>query len=300
MPLPAEIFDGLRKGNQVARTLIRQQAEELSMSQPTLDRAGTLGGAGHFSVDVRASTGQRRLAAVHDAPIDNTPDDRGALPTERASGAVIAVNAGVGLAPGFPVGGTRVFGIDLLGGVALASNPSVGAVEVDGEKTPVSGHFGIRIGVLEETAKLPGLGLSVGVAKGTERSFAWSESVSGSGGTSPITVSGVQDTELSGWRLTAGKHFGRLGVAAGMGRDSYEGIAAFGATYANRSDDTYFNTEGTIWNWYGSVSYRAGPVALVGELRYQQDKETGIPAGDAMGIGRTRRTMMTFGVAYTR
>jgi hypothetical protein len=297
-PLPAELFHGVAKGNAVAKRLVRQQAEDLALGQPVLDRAGTLG-FGHVAMDIRASVGRRQLAQVGDQPLASGQGEQGPLRTEGQSGRVLSANVALGILSGIPIGDdSRIFGVDLLGGVVLASDASHGAVGVISDRELLGTHYGFRVGVLRESAALPGLAFSVIQAKGSQRSFNWSEPVHDVVG--PIDVGGVTTLEVSGWNVTAGKHVGRLGFIGGVSRDTYKSEIFSNASMSAGSTDDWIGYQGTVWNWFGGASYSLGPVSLVGEWRHQRNVEDPGFATEANAIGTTRRNLFTLGMSVVR
>jgi hypothetical protein len=293
-PLPAELFDGVAKSNRIARAMVRQQAEELSMGQPVLDNASTLGGTGRMALDVRVTRSPRDLPVTSGSPVTTTDTERPMLPTTSASGTIVGANLALGVVPGFRVGSTRVLGIDALAGATLHSNASGDQVSMRNSGTPFSVTVGFRAGIIEETAALPGLAVSFRRSKGGKRSYNASEYLPGS--SRLVEMTGAVRTEVSGWHLTAGKHFGRLGLSAGVGRDSYSEMVGGTATLDGRSDQTSSLLGGTLTNIYGGLAYRVGRVKLAGELRHQRHAES----DTEFAVGPTNRTHLTFGVAIGR
>jgi hypothetical protein len=294
-PLPAEVLHGALKGNRVAKRLVRQQAEEMSIGQPLLDRAGTLG-AGRGAIDVRATLGQRQMPRVEDQPLAAGQPPEIPVNTQGVSGRVLTASAGFGLISGIPIGdNSRILGIDLVGGVSIGSDASTDALEVDTENRLLARHYGVRIGILKESPTLPGIAFSVVNSKGSARQFSWRES--GGPEVGEVEMNGSTTVRMSGWSVTAGKHLGNLGFVAGAGRDTYKAevgtTASVNAGSRGRADFTH----GNIWNWFGSVSYRIGRVALVGEWRHQVNVEDPAFAPGSDAIGTTRRNQMTLGLA---
>ena len=291
-PLPAELFDGVAKSNRVARSLIRQQAEEIARGQPILDNAGTLGGVGHFAVDMRFTRSERRLPDVSGSPVIVTTEERDMLPMIEENGSVIGANVAMGFAPGFRLGDTRVLGIDLLAGGSVHSDASRAAVTVENNGRPWTLSFGARVGLVEESARLPGVAVSFMESRGADRSYGWTESV----GSGSIRMTGRTSTTLRGWRLTAGKHLGPVGVTAGMGRDRFTGYSVSEATLGGQMDANSDAVHGVSWNWYGGLAYRLGPVSMVGELRHQRTSEDVRFVEAFNDQGSATRTLVSVGV----
>jgi hypothetical protein len=147
---------------------------------PTLGQGGTLGGPGHFWVG---------------------------LPS---------VDVAVGIFKGFPVGLTNVGGIDALVNVSYLPSYSKNSIHVGAQDDKWKFGFGGRLGIIQESLLLPGVGVSY-MVRDLPTSVLSGEDNSGN------TVS-ISDYRIrtKQWRLTASKKVLFLGLAAGVGQDKYD------------------------------------------------------------------------------
>lgn len=184
-----------------------------------LGGGGTLGGLGRFSVGVRA-TGLRGSVPQFDQMTVRTS---GAVPAERVAterqwvGFPVA-DAAVGLFAGVPLGVTRVGGVDVLVNAAYVPEIDADDLQVRTTGGSLKLGYGVRVGLLQESALLPGVAVSV-----MRRELP---TVSLAAAIDDDSV-GVRDLRLrtDSWRLTAGKRVLFFRVAAGVGQDRYDSRA---------------------------------------------------------------------------
>lgn len=71
----------------------------------------------------------------------------------------VSMDLALGILPGFPMALTNVLGVDILAGVTYLPPIKQGLFELK-PKQAVSLNYGVRVGLLQESALMPGLGLS--------------------------------------------------------------------------------------------------------------------------------------------
>ena len=237
-----------------------------------LGQGGTLGGLGHFTVQVRATAVQADVPDLSKftAP-STTPPTTQVIESSNLGVAAPALDASVGVFKGLPMGLTNVGGIDLL--VNATYVPSYESDDGDFKVTPNENWafgYGARIGLLQESLLIPGLS-----ATWVKRDLP-TTSITGAttAGTSNMSFT-MADAAIktTSWRLVASKSFILFGLAAGFGQDSYDESATFAgsATTPLSPTPTSFGpfTVGekmTRTTYFGNVSINLLLLKIVGEI----------------------------------
>ncbi len=207
----------------------------------TLAQGGSMGGmrfglVPRFALGVRVNAVQGNRP-VYDPTLGNIlnpnapPPAARELATETQIVPLPAVDLALGVFKGIPLAMSNVGGVDLL--LSASYVPSVGdrttddfALEVD-ESLAIG--YGARIGILQESLVVPGVGISFMQRKFPKTTlFAQTENAAGG-----ATLE-VQDLDLksTAWRLTASKSLLLFGLAAGVGQDSYDMSTTIRSTQA--------------------------------------------------------------------
>jgi len=143
-----------------------------------------------------------------------------------------SVDGALGIYGGFPLGVTRIGGVDLLMTVTYVPTvPDGGDVTMTlpGGSTKLGG--GVRLGLLQESVLVPGVSFSWVQRSLPTISVAGASTVSASGASAPGTFA-MNDLSLktSSWRFSASKTFLVFGLQAGFGQDKYDNSAALSVT----------------------------------------------------------------------
>jgi hypothetical protein len=193
----------------------------ISGGNPVLGSGGPLGGAGHLSVTARVNTVEVVLPRLsYDGSSTTVP--RG----QEVYAPAPLLEAAVGVYGGLPSG---LLAVDILGSAQLLPAGAFDDFRVDPDARRIGDvalglGIGARVGVLRETAALPGLSVSAmrrdlptitygDVAAGDEFQYAVN----------------LRATNL---RLVASKQLTALDLAAGLGWDKYTGDALIGVDAA--------------------------------------------------------------------
>lgn len=168
-----------------------------------------------------------------------------------------AVDGAIGVFKGIPLALSNVGGVDLLFSAAYVPKITKDEIVVDPE-TPLKIGYGFRIGLLQESLVVPGLGFSW-----MKRDMPKTDIV-GSAGTATLTV---DDFELNttAWRLTASKSLLLFGVALGVGQDSYKTATRISATIPAVGTTTPFTLEQEVkrTNMFADVSMNLPFIKIV-------------------------------------
>jgi hypothetical protein len=187
---------------------------------PTLGQGGTLGGLGHFSVGVRATVMKSTVPLVDDIHVQSGPPVSTRIASDDKWVGLPAVDVAIGLFKGIPFGVTHVGGIDALINVAYLPSYTQHSLHVGAQSDKWKIGFGGRLGIIEESMLLPGVGVSYMVRDLPTAELSGSDN---SGNEVSITDYRIRTKQ---WRLTASKKILFLGVAAGVGQDQYDSRAS--------------------------------------------------------------------------
>ena len=225
----------------------------------TLAQGGALNGVGHATVALRVKAVQGSLPNFRDfAPSSSGTPNR--FPTSSAFIPLPVVEASVGLYGGWPLGVTKVGGIDLIGDVSYLPefhNSSVGLELPNGGL--VTG-YGARIGLLQEGLLTPGVGFT------WQRHELPNMALHGVAAGTTLRIDDIDMTSTS-WRVTASKSLISFGVAAGLGQDRYRSTAVINKT--NGPSTTFpFNVRQNVtrMSWFGDLSMNVFLARLVAEI----------------------------------
>jgi hypothetical protein len=183
---------------------------------PTLGQGGTLGGLGHFSVGVRANVMKATIPNVDQIQVQPGPPVSTNIPSSDKWVGLPAADVAIGLFKGFPFGPTNIGGIDALVSVAYMPSYTQHSLHVGSQDEKWKIGFGGRLGIIQESLLLPGVGVSYMVR---DLPTAELSGVDNSGNSVSISDYKIRTKQ---WRLTASKKLLFLGVAAGVGQDKYD------------------------------------------------------------------------------
>jgi hypothetical protein len=183
---------------------------------PTLGQGGTLGGLGHFTVGVRANVMKATIPRVDDIQVQPGAPVSTRIPSDDKWVGLPAFDVAVGLFKGFPVGLTNVGGIDALVNVSYLPSYTQHSLHVGAQDAKWKIGFGGRLGIIQESLLLPGVGVSYMVR---DLPTAELSGVDNSGNSVSINDYRIRTKQ---WRITASKKILFLGLAAGIGQDKYD------------------------------------------------------------------------------
>lgn len=169
-----------------------------------------------------------------------------------------AFDAAIGVFGGVPLPMTNVGAVDVL--LSAAYIPKVEKDEVTIEpETPIKIGYGLRVGLLQESLLVPGIGFSW-----MKRDMPTTD-ITGTAGTASLSVSDFK-LNTSAWRLTASKSLILFGLAVGVGQDTYETGASISATLppASMSPFVLEPPKVTRTNYFADVSMNLPFIKIVG------------------------------------
>jgi hypothetical protein len=209
--------DVCRQAADIFQLLAPQLGLAMTGGNATLGRGGTLGGFPRFTVGIRGNVFSGDLPDIENFPAPRTSNNQvgRALPTTSQVVGLPAVDAAIGIFRGIPLVLTNVGGIDLL--VSATYVPEIGAEGDDFVISPEGGlklGFGARVGIIQESLLLPGVGFTI-----LRRDLPVT-TVSASTNDFDFRLEDL-NVRTTAWRLVASKNILLFGLAAGFGQDSY-------------------------------------------------------------------------------
>ncbi|MEO7996685.1 MAG: hypothetical protein ABI852_04525 [Gemmatimonadaceae bacterium] len=215
-------LDACQKVVDLFRFLAPQVGVALAGGNTVLGEGGALGGPSKASFTVRATVvdgfvPSKDVTIATDGSVVSSN-----FGAQRAPIPIPTVDVATGLYKGKPVGLTNVGGIDLLISITYVPDVNKGTVAI---KSPGSGFalgYGLRVGVIQESAAMPGLSVSYRARKLPTTNIFYTPD----NDTLTVTDASIDTKAL---RVVAGKHYKFLGVAGGFGRDDIDAKSLFKA-----------------------------------------------------------------------
>lgn len=180
----------------------------------TLGQGTAFGRIGGFSLGLRVNVIPGRLPRVDEV----TPSPLGATRTtyevEERVLPFPTLDAALGLFPGLPLGGMRMFALDAIANVAYVPDVSEQDVSISAPDGSLKLGFGGRLGVIQESGATPGIGISY-LRRDLPRLDIEAEVNS-----DRLSVRSIE-VESQAWRIMLQKTLRPITLVLGAGRDRY-------------------------------------------------------------------------------
>lgn len=200
--------------------MLPQLGTSLVGGSHTLGMGSTLGGFPHFAIALRGNAIRGDLPDVASINISTGTRARSNIAANSQILGLPGVDFALGLLKGFPLGVTRVGGVDLIGSVTYVPEieDTDGGISItpDGGSTKIG--LGARVGLLEQSLIVPGVSFSYLVRDLPTLDM----SASASDADFAITDFSVK---TKSWRLAAQKNLAILQLGVGVGQDTYTSAA---------------------------------------------------------------------------
>lgn len=255
-----------------------------------LGGGSALGRPGRVSLGVRANVIRGRLPRLATTTVSTGGARATEFVTTEPTVFIPTAEGALGLFGGIDVGPLRVGALDLLASLTYVptyDNPDVTVRGIDGS---FGIGYGARVGLLQETPVIPGIGFTYLRRDLPESELLGLIAASQGVRNDTLGVVGLR-TDTEAWRLVASKTFSLLSLSAGAGQDTYRSSgrvrAVLNETFpivgpirleANAFD---LRQRVTRTNYFADVSLSLPVVVLTGEI------------GRASG-GTTARSFNTF------
>lgn len=217
---PAETRDACQKATDIFRYLSPQLGATIAGGNTIMGSGGVLGGLPHWTVGIRGTviSGSLPEFTTANAPGTGAPA-ASAYTTKTQILGFPAVDAALGVYGGFPLGLTKIGGIDLLANAAYVPSIDADNISITPE-TNIQIGYGARIGLLQESLLVPGVSVSM-MQRGLPKTTITSFTTAGSSTTDTLQIKDL-DLKTTSYRLTVSKSLILFGFAAGVGMDKYK------------------------------------------------------------------------------
>lgn len=253
--------DACEKAVDLFAYMMPQLGTALVGGSHTLGVGSTLGGFPHFTVALRANAVSGDLPDVENMSVSTTGANRDVIATNSQFLALPAVDFALGIWKGFPMGVSRIGGVDLLSNVTYVPSIENGGLTIDPTGGSMKFGIGARVGILEQSIVVPGVSFSYLVRDVPTLDIA----AQAQGADFTIEDFSVQTTS---WRLAAQKNLLLIQLGAGVGQDTYESSAnltttatGFPATTQNDLDQSLTRT-----TFYGSLGFNLFVAKVIAEV----------------------------------
>jgi hypothetical protein len=226
----------------------------------TLGQGGSLGGPGHFAISIRGNVLKGSLPQIDKYTPSLTTRAPQTIDTKDQVLGLPAVDVAFGLFGGIPLGLTKIGGIDVLlnGSYIPAYSGSGVSVKVPNGSLKIG--YGARVGLLQESLIVPGVGFSY-----MKRDLPTVD-LSAKSGTNSFDVSNLRVNTTS-WRVTASKSLILFGLAAGVGQDKFSSSANIQGTVAGLSSTRFKGAQDiTRTTYFADLSMNLMLAKLVAEI----------------------------------
>jgi hypothetical protein len=220
--------DACQKAIDLFNFMAPQLGVSITGGNAVLGGASTLGGLGHFSVGLRANVVQGQLPQTGGVTLSVTGAQSGNISPKSQVLGLPTADAAIGLLKGVGVGLTNVGGVDALVSAFYVPDIDQDPVSLRATSGSLQLGYGLRVGILQETAFVPGVSVSL-----LQRNLPTVDLRARIGSSDSVRVTGLKE-KTTAWRLAASKSFLLLGLTAGVGQDRYDAGASAGAFIAAR------------------------------------------------------------------
>ena len=221
-----------RDACQKAADLFAFMAPQLGVSitggNAVLGTASPLGGLGHFSIGVRANVVRGQVPQTDQVQLNLTGARSSNFAPQSKIVGLPTAEAAIGLFKGVTVGLTNIGGVDALVSAFYVPDIDEDRVSVSTTGGKLQLGYGVRVGILQETAFVPGVSVSY-----LRRDLPTVNLRAAVGTADSVAVTGLSE-HTSAWRLAASKRFVIVGLTAGAGQDRYDSHADAQAYVAPR------------------------------------------------------------------
>lgn len=259
----ANAGDACATGADFLRYMAPQLGTSLVGGSHTLGIGTNLGGLFHFAIALRANAVTGSVPDIDNISAGPAGTPRDYQVKDQYLG-LPTVDFALGLTKGFNLGVTRIGGIDLIGGATYVPEIDDDNFSVKAPDGSLSIGYGARIGLLQQSALIPGVSFSW-----MKRDMPTLDLRTTTDGDDELAITGLSIKSTS-WRISAQKNFLLLQLGAGFGKDNYDFDANVAATVRD-GGNTYngaFNAAQSMsrTTMYGSLGLNLFLVKVVGEV----------------------------------
>ncbi len=216
--------DICQKASDLFAFVVPQVGVAIAGGNPMPGEGGTLGGWPKRALSLRLIAVDGRLPR-NSVPLSITAPNAVAsdFGATRTIIPLPALDVGIGFIKGLPVGVTNIGGVDLLAGVTALPKVTQHVLQLHPQSSKVAFSYGVRVGVVQESAFVPGLSASYMRRRLPTLDVGYTPMDD----TLQLSNTAVTANSL---RITVSKRVVLLGLAAGVGRDHIDATSGLTAT----------------------------------------------------------------------
>jgi hypothetical protein len=268
---PVTVRDVCQKGVDLFAVFAPQLGGALAAGGPVLGTARTGDG---LSLTLRLNGVAALVPDLSAQPFSVGGPQVSTIATTRTPVLLPAVDAAFSLSPGIRAGRQRVLAVDLLASIVYLRTSDVGAVNVGPGKgtfssSPFRVGYGVRVGVLSESRRVPAVSVSYLRRSLPRASLVTSAPILGPGASSLRDTIALTESSLraDAFRLAISKSVGRVEVGGGIGEDRFRNFAqlqamitpsVFGAPLPPQRMTAVLTRSNRRQSAYGSLAVRVG------------------------------------------
>ncbi|MFN2636241.1 MAG: hypothetical protein ABR585_04385 [Gemmatimonadaceae bacterium] len=220
--------DACQKAIDLFQYMAPQLGTSIAGGNATLGQAGSLGGLGHFSAGLRVNLLQGSLPQVQNTTVAVTGAQSTRFDTKAQLLPMPTADLAIGIFKGLPLAITNVGGVDLIVSASYLPEFNGSGVSVKVPSGSLKLGYGARVGILQESLIVPGVSVSY------LRRDLPTVNIAATSGNDSLYVNNLS-LQTKAWRVVASKSLLFVGLAAGVGRDSYASSADVRAHVAART-----------------------------------------------------------------
>lgn len=252
--------DACEKAVDLFAYMMPQLGTALVGGSHTLGIGSTLGGFPHFALALRANAVRGDLPNVEDMTVSGGGAVQSDIETSAQFLALPAVDFAVGIYKGFPMGVSRIGGVDLIGSLTYIPKVEGDGVTIDPTGGSTKIGIGARVGILEQSLVVPGVSFSYLVRDLPTVNL----DASAQGADFALDEFSIKTTS---WRLAAQKNFLLFQLGAGVGQDTYKSEAEMTTTVAAvTSTPIDLDQSLTRTTMYGNLGFNLFLAKIVAEV----------------------------------
>lgn len=260
-PASGTTADACNKATDLYNYMMPQLGTSLVGGSHTLGMGSTLGGFPHFGIALRGNAIMGDLPDFSTVNVSVLGAQASHIETKSQFLGLPGVDFAVGVYKGFPLGITRVGGVDIIGSVTYIPDIETDEVTLATQGGSTKIGIGARVGILEQSLIVPGVSFSYLVHD------LPTLHMNASAGNADFAITGFS-VKTKSWRLAAQKNLAIIQLGAGVGQDTYDAgadIAISGVGSMNTSVAQSV-TRTTMYGSLGINLFLAKLVAEVGQV----------------------------------
>lgn len=212
----SQTADACEKAVDLFNYLMPQMGTSLVGGSHTLGMGTTLGGFPHFAIALRGNAIMGDLPDISTLNVSTSGRQQSNITTNSQILGLPGVDFAVGIYKGFPLGVSRIGGVDLIGSVTYVPkiDNTDGGVSISPSGGSTKIGVGARVGLLEQSLVVPGVSFSYLVREVPTLDVASAAS------DADFNINKFS-VKTKSWRLAAQKNLFLFQLGAGVGQDTY-------------------------------------------------------------------------------